>query len=450
MDEISNFESLEPNVVPLRPTLASLSLSNSERQVKQRFSGPLSGPMWMRAHQIKSNYPDNFDYGIYDRLHERFSDKQPRGGVVYKGTLKLLEAQECQKCFYRFEIDTYGRGCTHNCAYCYAKSYLSVRKYWNEPMPFPIDIAEIRRIFAIVFETDKKHKLRSVLEKRIPLRIGSMSDSFMWLDKKYKVTQELLKILKFYKYPYIIFTRSDLVAEDEYIRLLDRNLASVQMSISSINEELTRTIEPGAPSPTRRLAALKKLSEEGFWTTVRINPLFPIYPDGYYTNPNFDRSKDIKPFNYFSWDMVDAIAEHKVPTVLAGVVRLYEPSIRFMNRALGWDFRDTFETSSAFKRDYIEFSLSEANYYYKRLQDLSAKKGLRFTTCYIGGDTAGASFDYNKSLWSNKADCCDARGNVPAFQTSCADLPSSSQLATPGLTTLEAKVSNDVVQPSCS
>jgi len=153
---------------------------------------------------------------MYDRLYDRFGAAQPRGGVVYKVTLKLTEAQDCAQCFHRFEIDTYGRGCVHNCAYCYAKSYLSIRRFWNEPMPFPIDIAAVRKIFATVFETSRSNKFRDILEKRVPLRIGSMSDAFMWMDKKYRVTLELLKILRFYDYPYIIFTRSDLVADDEY------------------------------------------------------------------------------------------------------------------------------------------------------------------------------------------------------------------------------------------
>ena len=86
------------------------------------FAGPLSTHMWEKAHSVPSTYPDTFDYGMYDRLYERFGDQQPRGGVVYKGTMKLLEAPDCAQCFHRFEIDTYGRGCVHNCAYCYAKS----------------------------------------------------------------------------------------------------------------------------------------------------------------------------------------------------------------------------------------------------------------------------------------------------------------------------------------
>src|SRR5215471_3102473 len=59
------------------------------------FAGPLSAPLWEKAHRVPSAYPDTFDYGMYDRLYERFGAQQPRGGVVYKGTMKLLEAQDC-------------------------------------------------------------------------------------------------------------------------------------------------------------------------------------------------------------------------------------------------------------------------------------------------------------------------------------------------------------------
>jgi len=415
------------------PGLALPSVERRARPQRHRtpsgrnpFAGPLSAPLWAKAHSVPSTYPDTFDYGMYDRLYERFGDQQPRGGVVYKGTMKLLEAQDCAQCFHRFEIDTYGRGCVHNCAYCYAKSYLSIRRYWNEPIPFPIDIAAIRKIFATIFETSKPSKFRRILERRVPLRMGSMSDAFMWMDKKYRVTLELLKILRFYHYPYLIFTRSDLVADEEYLRAMDPRLASVQMSLSSINQELTRQIEPGAPAPSKRLQALQTLAEHGFWTTVRINPLFPIYPDGYYTDPHFDHTKPVKPFHFFSWEMLEVIAQHKVPTVVVGVVRLYPPNLRFMRQALGYDLRSHFADDVRQERASLHFSAAETAYYYTRIRELCARYGLRFSTCYIGNDAMGESFQRYQPLWSNRADCCDAVGNVSAFQTTCASLQRSS------------------------
>lgn len=398
---------------------------NPELEPK-KFDGPVSGEMWARViKELKnSRYHDQFDYRVYDKLARRFKANPVRGGFIFKGNMKLLDSEDCSKCFHRFEIDTYGRGCLHNCAYCYAKSYLHVRKYWNEPIPFPIDIVNIRKAFYTVFETDKRSKYRELLERRIPLRIGSMSDSFMWLDKQFRVTHELMKILSFYKYPSLVFTRSDLIAEEDYIEVMDPTITQIQFSLSSINEDLTRKMEPGAPTPVRRLEALQKLNESGFQTVVRINPLIPHFPDGYYSSPNFDRSK-AKEFPYFSWDMVDAIAEAKVDTLLAGVVRLYRPNLNFMKKALGMDIREIFAQDTEWERASLHFSQAEVSYYYNELARLCKEKGLRFTTCYIGNDAAGDSFEKYQNLWVNKGDCCDAKGIVKGITATCADIPAS-------------------------
>jgi DNA repair photolyase len=297
-----------------------------------------------------------------------------------------------------------------------------VRKFWNEPIPFPIDIVEIRKVFYTVFETNKRSKYREILEKRIPLRLGSMSDSFMWLDKQFRVTHELMKILSFYNYPSLIFTRSDLVAEDEYLEVMNPKLTQVQFSLSSINESLTRQIEPGAPSPARRLAALQKLKEHGFKTVVRINPLIPHFPDGYYSDPLFDRT-GVKEFPFFSWDMVDAIASAKVDTLLAGVVRLYRPNLQFMKKALGYDIREIFAKDVEWDRSSLHFSTNEVSYYYNELARLCRTKGLRFSTCYIGNDASGESFERYQPLWANQDDCCDAKGNVEGIVATCAQIP---------------------------
>ncbi|MEQ1666663.1 MAG: hypothetical protein ABL927_14960, partial [Bdellovibrionales bacterium] len=150
-----------------------------------------------------SKYPSTFDYSVYQNLELRYKDKPIRGGIAKSNPFKLVNSHSsCQQCLYAFEVDTYGRGCSHNCTYCYAKAELTVHGYWNNPIPVPIDLNEVRKMFYTVFETNKPSKWRTILEKKIPVRIGCMSDSFMWMDTKYKVTQEFLKIMNFYNYPY--------------------------------------------------------------------------------------------------------------------------------------------------------------------------------------------------------------------------------------------------------
>lgn len=375
-----------------------------------------------------SKYPCRFDYETYRNIELRYADRPIRGGPVMKTAFRLVNSHStCQQCLYSFEIDTYGRGCIHECVYCYAKAELTVHGYWNNPIPVPVDLNEIRKVFYRVFETDKANKWRDVLERRTPLRIGSMSDSFMWTDQKYKVTQELLRLLKFYNYPYVVFTRSDLIAEDQYLNLLDPKLGAIQFSMSSTNDQLTRKIEPGAPSVKRRLQALKKLAEAGFWTTVRINPLFPVYPDGYFTDPVFRWEGEVPKFEYSSFEMIDELAENKVPAVLAGFVRLSSFAINNIERATDINLRQFYRKDVVNKsnRDF-HYSDKEIRYYYEQLKSRCRANAMEFTTCYIGNGEN--HFWKDQDLWSNKKDCCNIKGKVQSFKSDSREIPFESRL----------------------
>lgn len=418
---------------PLSPKAITPSAVGEQRQVPT----PLFEQLVTEGRKLNSvsSYKSDFNYEVYRALERRYHDKPIRGGLICKTDMKLANFHtSCFKCHYTLELDTYGRGCIHECAYCYAKDELSLHGYWNNPVPLPININELRKIFYTVFETDKKSKWRPILEKRIPIRIGSMSDSFMWSDLKYGVTLEALKILNHYSYPHLIFTRSDLVAHDAYLSVLDPKLASVQFSICGNNPELTRKIEPGAPNLSRRLGALAKLSEAGFWTAVRINPLFPKYVDGYFSNPDsvierFGSLENSPKFELFDIDTADEfmfdLSVAGVKTVLAGFVRLKSSSLNTMSKATGIDLRPMFkpEVINTGLRGNREkkYSDVEIKSYYQKIAAAALKSGIRFSTCYIGN---GAKDYYQyQSLWANKKDCCDVRGNVQAFNASAQSIP---------------------------
>ncbi len=390
--------------------------------------------MILASEKIDSNsaYKSQLDWGPFKKAELRAQKKPIRGGFTFGSPFKLVNSHStCQQCLYSFEVDTYGRGCVHNCVYCYAKAELTVHGYWNNPYPAPVNINEIRKVFHTVFETDRKSKFREVMEKRIPIRIGSMSDSLMHMDSKYGVTKELLRILKHYKYPYVIFTRSDLVAQDDYMELIEPNLASVQFSISSTNDKLNKLIEPGAPSAKRRLSALTKLNKAGFWTTVRINPLFPIMPDGYFTDPNFEwwGEGEVPKFDYSSFDMVDEIAATGTPSILAGFGRFSSFSLNQIEKAVDFDLRQFYNPGEGgvkkSKRDF-HFSDKEIRYYYEQIKERCYKNAMEFTTCYIGNGEE--HFWKDQDLWSNKKDCCNVKGRVEAFKTDSREIPFETRL----------------------
>ena len=399
-------------------TFPSIKHDRASISLEDEISTPLTDKMAQEQEVLnsKSNYQSNFDWEAFKKLEVRANKNSIRGGFVFKSPMKIVNSHAtCQQCLYAFEIDTYGRGCVHNCVYCYAKAELTVHGYWNNPYPAPVDINAIRKIFYTVFETNKVSKWREVMEKRIPLRIGSMSDSFMYMDKKIGVTKELLRILNHYNYPYIIFSRSDLIAQDEYLSLINPNLGAIQFSISSTNDKMNKLIEPGAPSAARRLSALSKISSSGFWTTVRINPLFPMYPDGYFSDPNFDYQGEIPKFEYSSFDMVDEIADAGVPAILVGMGRFSAFAFTQIKKATGFDLRQLYNTDESFrksKRDY-HFSDAETRYYYSEFKKKCIKNAMEFTTCYIGNGEQ--HFWSDQDLWSNKKDCCNVKGKLKPF-----------------------------------
>ena len=168
-------------------------------------------------------------------------------------------------CRWNDRIDPYGRGCAHDCSYCYAKSLLDFRKLWNPAEPA---VADKRKIRGLV----------SRLPKDKVIRIGGMTDPFQPIELKCRVTYALLEALKYYRIPYLIVTKSDLIASPEYVALLDRDLSHIQITITTLDDALARTYEH-APAPSRRVAAIERLQELGFDIQVRLSPFIPEYVD---------------------------------------------------------------------------------------------------------------------------------------------------------------------------
>lgn len=409
---------------PHRPQIIPFPVLNEELLTKmpqkEIIPTPKSDQVFKNAEELKrlSKYPCNFDFDVYRQLELRFENDQPRGGVIFgtSNPFKLINTHPaCQQCLYGFEMDTYGRGCIHDCAYCYSKVELTSHGYWNQPFPMPRDITTVWKTFYTVFETSKPHKWREILEKRVPLRIGSGSDGLMYIDRKYRVTYELLKLLKYYNYPYIIVTRSDLVAHDDYLEVMDPNLASIQLSIPSMNDDLIKKIEPGAPDATRRLKSIQKLTRSGFWTTVRLNPLFPMHADGYFTDPNISEEKKKLKFDFFDMDIVQAVAEHGGQSILAGFVRLSNMMMKNVHQACGVDLKPFFKKENRRSSNHYHYSIEEITAYYDRIHAKTKQHGVQFTTCYIGNEES--YFWKHQNLWDNKKDCCNAQGRISGFNS---------------------------------
>lgn len=177
----------------------------------------------------------------------------------------LSEGNEARRCNYTTRLDTYGCGCAHDCRYCYAKSLLAFRGMWKPNNPAVADIAEIRKA------------IRKELEPHSIVRLGGMTDRFQPAEREHRVTLATIKELNKAGVGYLIVTKNKLVAEDEYIKTMDRALAHIQVSITTTDTGISRRYEPGASLPEERIAAVERLQREGFDVSVRLSPYIPQF-----------------------------------------------------------------------------------------------------------------------------------------------------------------------------
>jgi DNA repair photolyase len=249
-------------------------------------------------------------------------------------------------------------------------------------------------------------KAGRLIASGVPVRLGGMTDCFMPQEEKIGLTWQVINLLEQLAHPYLILTKSPLVATPLYTEIMSPSLAYIQISITGLDSELVAQIEPGCQSTEERLEAVRTLASAGFFVAVRINPLFPIFPDGHYSHSLLSLQK---PLPLFSEDLVDRIADAGASTIIAGFLRLSSWNIRWIKKATGLDL--TYLFSAKATNQALHYGSEEKRIYYERLAELCKACGVAFSICY-DEDDAYEEFQY---LWANQNDCCNGLGNVLGF-----------------------------------
>ena len=181
----------------------------------------------------------------------------------FETVAKTVGGNEGSKCNYRTRLDTYGCGCQHDCKYCYAKSLLDFRGLWKPDAPSIGDIHKIAR------------KIRTLPKGQI-VRMGGMTDCFQPCEKVHRITYKTIRLLNRRRIPYLIVTKSAMVAE--YADIMDKDLAHIQITVTTLDDELSATYEKASP-PSERVKAILDLQEKGFDVQIRLSPFLPEYMD---------------------------------------------------------------------------------------------------------------------------------------------------------------------------
>ena len=167
------------------------------------------------------------------------------------------------------------RGCEHGCVYCFARpthAYMGL----SPGLDFE------SKLFA---KPDAAKLLERELAKEgyqpRTIAIGTNTDPYQPIERDYRIMREVLEVLDAHNHPVGIVTKSALVTRDIDIlsRMAERGLAKVALSVTTLDRTLARVMEPRASTPSKRLEAIRQLSDAGIPASVMVAPILPGLTD---------------------------------------------------------------------------------------------------------------------------------------------------------------------------
>lgn len=172
------------------------------------------------------------------------------------------------------------RGCEHGCIYCFARpthSYLGL----SPGLDFET------RIFAKVNAAELlRRELASPSYKPEHIAIGVNTDAYQPCEREHRLTRQVLEVLHECRHPVGLVTKSSLIERD--IDLLAPMAANAQacaaITLTTLDSEISRTLEPRAPTPARRLRTIRTLTDAGIPVSVSVAPIIPFV-----TEPEIER-----------------------------------------------------------------------------------------------------------------------------------------------------------------
>jgi DNA repair photolyase len=253
-------------------------------------------------------------------------------------------------CPAKFSLSAY-TGCSHGCLYCYASSYI---KNFHVCRP----------------KKDFLEKLKKEIPK-IPsssfVTIANSSDPYLALEKKLKLTQKTLEVLKKYCLKVNLVTKSALIVRDLAL-IKEMNNIVISITLTSLNKSLAKKLEPLASLPRQRLNAMEKLSKN-VTVVCRFDPL--IYP------LNTAEAKTV----------IKAAKDAGAKQIITSTYKIKPDNFRRMGEA----FR---QYKRLWNRLYLEEGERIANYIYlgrnlrkkiiEEVRDITLAEGLEFSSCREG------------------------------------------------------------------
>jgi DNA repair photolyase len=167
----------------------------------------------------------------------------------------------------KYNMNLY-RGCQHQCIYCDSRSECYQIENFNQDVLVKANSVELLR--------------KELAGKRVvgTIGTGSMNDPYMPLEAEKQLTRHALETIAEFHFPVHIITKNDLVLRDlDLLKQISQTYAAVTFTVTTADDNLSKKLEPGASVSSRRLAAMRRLSENGILTGLAMMPILPFIED---------------------------------------------------------------------------------------------------------------------------------------------------------------------------
>lgn len=231
-----------------------------------------------RGRGAVGNVPCRFDAVTRQPLDDGWNSADtpwaPATSVTAEATRTIIARNRSPDIPFEQSINPY-RGCEHGCIYCYARpshAYLGLSP-------------------GLDFETRlwAKPDAARLLEKELarpgyrcsPIALGTNTDPYQPIERKWKITRQILEVLLRFRHPATITTKSALIERDlDLLKEMAREtLVHVHVSLSTLDPDLARRLEPRATAPRRRLETIGILASAGIPVAVMVAPVIPWLTD---------------------------------------------------------------------------------------------------------------------------------------------------------------------------
>jgi DNA repair photolyase len=207
--------------------------------------------------------------------HEATEQKQyPETQLLVDNAKSIITRNRSPDVPFDQSINPY-RGCEHGCIYCFARP---THAYWDLSPGLDFETK-------IIYKPNAAELLEKALQnpgyRCESIVLGTSTDPYQPIDQRLQITRELLLVLQRYRHPVSLITKGSHVLRDlDILQEMARdNLCSVMVSVTSLDNQLKRTLEPRTASPQARLRTITQLAESDVPVGVLVAPIIPMIND---------------------------------------------------------------------------------------------------------------------------------------------------------------------------